>query len=440
MFQRQRKRGGWWCAAVALSLGAGPASGAVLPMVEAGARNQVPDCVTPERLMAFLARRNSGLDRRFRRLAWHYARHGQALGVRWDVAFFQMMVETAGLTFRRDDGRPGDVRASDNNFAGLGAVGDGRPGEVFATPSDGVRAHLEHVLHYAGRKIANPVASRTRKVQEWGVLAPWHRQFQGHRISYSDLALRWSPGNVTYLETIIRLAQQYQSRYCGGRPVLVRAPQPRDPEIASTGWSFELPKGAGVGSAVAQAAPSGRPVLTEKRSTLGRAPAPVRAIAPRREPSFQVASLVPLPTPHAGGVRGQAAVTMSVPVAHAAPARKSPAPVKTAPKLDPQAQQEQRIRDLISGRKVLLKTRVGATIPILFDADGSMRGHAGSLGFFLGASQDSGKWWTAKGQLCQRWRTWLDGDVHCIELRERGGIIHWQSPDGERGTARVVAR
>ena len=59
-------------------------------------------------------------------------------------------------------------------------------------------------------------------------------------------------------------------------------------------------------------------------------------------------------------------------MAHAAPARKSPAPVKTAPKLDPQAQQEQRIRDLISGRKVLLKTRVGATIPILFDADGKV--------------------------------------------------------------------
>ena len=436
MSQRLQKRRGWWCAAVAISLYAAPASGAVLPVVETGIRNQVPECVTPERLMAFLARRNPGFDRRFSRLAWHYARHGSALGVRWDVAFFQMMVETAGLTFRRGDGRPGDVRPAHNNFAGLGAVGDGRPGEMFATPSDGVRAHLEHVLHYAGRAIRNPVALRTRKVQEWRVLAPWHRQFQGRRITYSDLARRWSPGNVAYLETIIRLAQQFQAGYCGGRPMLARAPLPRAPEIASTGWSFAMPSG-GDGK---QVAPSGRPVLGEKRSTLGRAPAPIRAFAPRREPRFQVASLVPLPTPHLGGAAGPPAVSRSPKASRVAPVPEARPPVKTPPKLDPQAQQEQRIRDLISGRKVLLKTRIGANIPIMFNADGSMRGHAGSLGFFLGASQDSGKWWTAKGRLCQRWRTWLDGDVHCIELRERGGIIHWQSPDGERGTARVVAR
>ena len=437
MFQRLNTRvGWWWSAAAAILLGAGSAGAKVLPPVETGIGNQVPDCVTPERLMAFLVGRNPRLDRRFGRLGRHYARYGRQLGVRWDVAFFQMMVETAGLTFRRVDGQPGDVRPGDNNFAGLGAVGDGRPGEVFATPADGVRAHIEHVLHYAGRTISKPVALRTRKVQEWRVLAAWHRQFSARRITYSDLAFRWAPGNVAYLETIVRLALQFQDRYCGGRPVIVRAPLPRGPEIASTGWSFATPRGVDA----SRAPPSGRPELMAGRSALGRGGAPVRAVPPGYEARFQIASLIPLPTPHAGGVGSQPSVTRSLPLSRVAPAQKSRAPAKPVPKVDPNAQQEQRIRDLISGRKVLLKTRVGGTIPILFNADGTMRGHAGSLGFFLGASQDRGKWWTAKGRLCQRWRTWLDGDVHCIQLRERGGLIHWQSAGGERGTARVVAR
>ena len=430
------------CAAVIIGLGAGPVAAKGLPAVETGAGNYVPDCVSPKRLMRFLKGRNGRFDRRFSDLAQLYARHGDDLGVRWDVAFFQMMVETAALSFQRGDGTPGDVRAGDNNFAGLGAVGDGQPGERFATPSDGVRAHLEHVLHYAGRTIEAPVAERTRKVQMWRVLQTWHSQFAGQRITYDELAMRWAPGNVAYLETIIRLAQQFQARYCGGRPVVAAAPAPRQPQIASTAWVFALPKGRDRRDV---AVPSGQPALAEARSSLGRIGAPVRAVKPTPVPQFQTASLVPLPTPRSGGagVRGTG-VAKRRPITEAArvPAPQRPAmPQAVArPRLDPVAAQEQAIRDLISGRKVLLKTRIGAVIPILFNGDGTMRGHAGSLGFFLGANQDSGTWWTAKGRLCQRWKTWLDGEAHCIRLRQRGGLIHWQADDGEQGTAQVVAR
>ena len=41
--------------------------------------------------------------------------------------------------------------------------------------STGVRAHLEHLLIYAGERVEKPVAERTRKVQEWGVLKSWQK-------------------------------------------------------------------------------------------------------------------------------------------------------------------------------------------------------------------------------------------------------------------------
>ena len=89
---------------------------------------------------------------------------GDDLKIRWDIAFFQMMLETGNLTFK------GDVSAKQNNFAGMGATGNHVPGESFPDVATGVKAHLQHLLLYAGVHLDNPVAERTRKVQEWGVL------------------------------------------------------------------------------------------------------------------------------------------------------------------------------------------------------------------------------------------------------------------------------
>jgi hypothetical protein len=85
-------------------------------------------------------------------------RHGEELGLRWDYAFFQMLLETGNLTYK------GDVKPDQNNFAGLGATGRGARGEKFPDISTGVRAHLQHVLMYAGEKVENPVAERTRNI------------------------------------------------------------------------------------------------------------------------------------------------------------------------------------------------------------------------------------------------------------------------------------
>ncbi len=99
------------------------AAAAELPGIKATAANTVPACATPGRLMAFLQSRNSKLSERYEGLATEYMRHGEDLGVRWDYAFFQMMLETGNLTYT------GDVKAEQNNFAGLGATGKGARGE-----------------------------------------------------------------------------------------------------------------------------------------------------------------------------------------------------------------------------------------------------------------------------------------------------------------------
>ncbi len=216
------------CRAAALLLlpltwAASPAEAQPLPAVKAGPANQVAACATPGRMMAFVKQRNRAMDDRFDGLATEYMRHGEALGVRWDYAFFQMLLETGNLSFSRGNGKPGNVRPDQNNFAGLGAAGRGQAGERFADVSSGVKAHLEHLLLYAGEHIDNPVAERTRKVQEWGILTSWQRGLGGP-VTFADLSRKWAPGDRGYSGKVGAIAKAFFDDYCDRpdpRPELV---------------------------------------------------------------------------------------------------------------------------------------------------------------------------------------------------------------------------
>lgn len=188
---------------------ANSAFAAELPEVKASASNRVPACVTPERLTAYLQTRNPRLDPRFEHVAEEYKRNGEALGIRWDIAYFQMILETGALRFG------GDVRASQNNFAGLGASGGGAHGESFPDVSTGVKAHLQHLLMYAGEHIDDPVADRTRKVQEWGVLTDWQKSIEGP-MTFTLVAKQWAPTSRNYVRDISTITDGFYSAYCGG--------------------------------------------------------------------------------------------------------------------------------------------------------------------------------------------------------------------------------
>jgi hypothetical protein len=113
----------------AISVTGASAAGPDLPDIMAGPGNAVPQCVTPGRLMQFLKQRNPQLDPRYDAIATQYMRFGEQLGVRWDYAFYQMVVETGALSYWRGN-RHGDVKPEQNNFAGLGATGGGERGEI----------------------------------------------------------------------------------------------------------------------------------------------------------------------------------------------------------------------------------------------------------------------------------------------------------------------
>lgn len=186
---------------------AGPAFSAGLPAIKVSDDNPVPQCATPGRLVKFLKSRNSKLDSRYEEIGTDYMRYGEELGVRWDIAFFQMMLETGNLTYT------GDVKPRQNNFAGLGATGRKEPGESFKDIASGVHAHLQHVLMYTGEVIDNPVAERTRLVQEWGVLTKWRKAIKGP-LTYSQLAKQWAPGSRRYARDIGELAEDFYDTVC----------------------------------------------------------------------------------------------------------------------------------------------------------------------------------------------------------------------------------
>lgn len=195
------------------TVGPAPLAAAQLPAIKAGPGNQVPACVTPAQLTRFLKTRHHDLDPRLQTIAQHYAQHGRALGLRWDYAFFQMVVETNWLRFFQANGRPGLVSPGQNNFAGIGATGRGQSGEAFADVSTGVLAHLQHVSMYAGEDVDQPVANRTRLVQGWGEIPNWAHRLR-RPITFTDLTRKWSPHDRGYSDDIAAVAAQFFENHC----------------------------------------------------------------------------------------------------------------------------------------------------------------------------------------------------------------------------------
>jgi hypothetical protein len=201
------------------------ASAAELPPIKTSETNQVAECATPGRLMLYVRQRNPKLDPRYEPLAAEYMRNGEALGIRWDYAFFQMLLETGYLTYG------GDVKPDQNNFAGLGATGGGVRGERFKDIASGARAHIEHLVMYSGERVENPVAERTRNIQEWGVLTDWQKEISGP-ITFDQLAKKWAPGSRRYASDIDAIATRFFDGVCKGP----------DPDGAVTAAVAETPE------------------------------------------------------------------------------------------------------------------------------------------------------------------------------------------------------
>ena len=236
-----------------------PAVAADLPEVKVSASNAVPACATPGRLMGYLHTRNGRINDRFDGIATAYMRYGEELGIRWDVAFFQMILETGALSFT------GDVRATQNNFAGLGASGGGNHGERFPDIASGVKAHLQHLLMYAGEHIDDPVADRTRKVQEWGVLTDWQKSIKGP-MTYTLVAKQWAPGSRNYVRDIATISDEFYEQVCN-------TPDPRPELVAEARMGREQKPATQVAAVLPDAPAASDPAAGEPKNELTSEPA-----------------------------------------------------------------------------------------------------------------------------------------------------------------------
>jgi hypothetical protein len=79
----------------------------------------------------------------FAGIAGSYEKWCSAYGIRWDMAFIQMLHETNFLRYT------GSVQPNSFNFAGLSALHENSGGERFADLQRGVKAHCQHLAAYA---------------------------------------------------------------------------------------------------------------------------------------------------------------------------------------------------------------------------------------------------------------------------------------------------
>lgn len=277
--------------AAGLALGAAgayAADGDWLPEIRTSTINRVPACVTPDRLMAFVAARNQRLPAKFSNIASVYRDVGEATQVRWDYAFFQMILETNYLMYRRGDGSSGDVGQTQNNFAGIGATGGGVPGDRYGDVRTGVLAHMQHLVAYSGERVERPVATRTREYQN--DIIEISRKL-GRRVTFSDLSRRWAVDRA-YARNIETVAQLFRRAHCSQTAAATPA--------GRTG--FAAPSRLGAGAVEAPPAAEGKPTGSALVSTVWRrgeeaeVPAPKPAV-PRPVAAVPRAKELPASTP-----------------------------------------------------------------------------------------------------------------------------------------------
>ncbi|MFC0235055.1 N-acetylmuramoyl-L-alanine amidase [Fictibacillus phosphorivorans] len=119
-----------------------------------------------------------------------YVQIGQVYGIRGDVAFAQAIQETGYFRFE------GNVKASQNNYAGIGATGKNEPA-VFKTPQEGVLAHIQHLFAYTSTK---PLPS------QYPLVDPRFQYVQrGSAVTWAQLNGKWAIPGTTYSTKILEI-------------------------------------------------------------------------------------------------------------------------------------------------------------------------------------------------------------------------------------------
>ncbi|WP_257349280.1 N-acetylmuramoyl-L-alanine amidase [Pseudalkalibacillus decolorationis] len=149
-----------------------------------------PTLLRPETLHQFLERVNPNAPD----LAALYVELSRVYGIRGDVAFAQAVHETNYFRFT------GVVQPGQNNYAGIGATGPNEPGATFATPKEGVLAHLQHLFAYA---------STEQPPSEFEIVDPrFSLVKRGSAKTWIQLNGKWAVPGTTYGQQILDLYER----------------------------------------------------------------------------------------------------------------------------------------------------------------------------------------------------------------------------------------
>ncbi len=132
-------------------------------------------------------------------LAGYYLSEGATAGVRGDVAFEQSVLETAWFSFPAN----GYIRPTDNNFAGIGAYGDGSNVKRWSTAQLGVRGQMQLLRRYADPSSnqfnigSPPVPELWSNPSSYDIPGGTH----GWAPTWNDMSGRWA-SSLTYATAI----------------------------------------------------------------------------------------------------------------------------------------------------------------------------------------------------------------------------------------------
>ncbi|MEO2077678.1 MAG: N-acetylmuramoyl-L-alanine amidase [Bacillus sp. (in: firmicutes)] len=146
-----------------------------------------PTYLSPEHMNLFVKTINpSAIE-----LGHYYSTFGEYYGIRGDIAFAQALHETNYFRFT------GTVKPEQNNFAGIGTTGPNNPGASFATPKEGVLAHLQHLFAYASTQ-ALPT--------QYPLVDPrFNLVKRGSAPTWTALNGKWAVPGTTYGQSILSL-------------------------------------------------------------------------------------------------------------------------------------------------------------------------------------------------------------------------------------------
>ena len=128
-------------------------------------------------------------------LAAYYVRYCNEAGLRADLLWAQMLLETGYGMYS------GDVSPAQNNYAGIGATGGGAAGASFATAEAGVMAQVAHMVAYVYP--SSPVVwANSTTDPRFDFVTP-----RGTAVVLSDLNGRWAVPGTTYGQNIERIVR-----------------------------------------------------------------------------------------------------------------------------------------------------------------------------------------------------------------------------------------